>query len=122
MSKVKFAMPKIPDAVMDDMWFIKKESGHYDSENGGQFVPGAESKVKFYGALLPLTEKDLQRMPQGTYTGDQQKIYTNGFVLPVGSTVLTQNGEIYIVKSDLDHGMIHPMRRYIVERKGAANQ
>lgn len=121
MSKSRFSMPRIPDAVMDDMFLIKSKSGYYGTDNGGQFVPGETIREKFSGALFPLTEKDLQRMPQGTYTGEQQKIYTNDFPLPIGSTVQASNGEIYTVKSVLDHGTIHPMRRYVVERKGGVD-
>lgn len=121
MSKSRFSMPIIPDAVMDEMTLVKSKSGYYGTDNGGQFVPGEVTKEKFFGALFPLTEKDLQRMPQGTYTGEQQKIYTNGFLLPIGAIVKASNGEIYTVKSVLDHGAIHPMRRYVVERKGGVD-
>ena len=122
MSKVLFAMPKIPGTVMDDMYLIVKTGGGYDSENGGQWIDGTPAQTKFSGALLPLSEEDLQRMPQGEYTTNQKKIYTNGFSLADGAEVIASDGHRYTVKRELQYGMLHQMKRYLVERKGAASK
>lgn len=122
MSKMLFAMPKIPGAVMDDMYLIVTTGGGHSSENGGQWVGGTPAEQKFSGALLPLSEEDLQQMPQGEYTTNQKKIYTNGFSLADGAEVIASDGHRYTVKRELEYGMLHQMKRYLVERKGAAHK
>lgn len=122
MSKMLFAMPKIPDAVMDDMYLIVTAGGGYSSENGGQWTGDTTTQQKFSGALLPLSEEDLQRMPQGEYTTNQKKIYTNGFSLADGAEVIASDGYKYAVKRELEYGMLSHMKRYLVERKGVASK
>ena len=56
-----------------------------------------------------------------TFTRNSRKIYTNGHALGVGSRVYDpESGVTYTVTGDLDHGAIHPLRRFVVERKGEA--
>ena len=113
-------LPEIPGVIMRDMYRIDTCGGEYDRENGGHFSRGRERKVRFKGALLPLSEKDLRRLPQGTVTANQKKIYTNGFSLNVGSMVQASDGLRYTVIRELEYDGIHGMRRYVVERKGGA--
>jgi hypothetical protein len=105
------------------MWRVDRIGGGHDQTKGGQFVPGTEKLVRFSGALLPMSEKDLRRLPQGTITGNQQKVYTNGFALNVGAEVKASDGLRYVVIKEYEYSQIHShFRRYIVERKGGAAQ
>jgi len=75
----------------------------------------------FSGALLPLNNEDLQRLPDGTSTANSQKIYTNGAALAPGQLVQDSlDGQTYTVGTELTHTPIHGMKRYVVTRKGAA--
>lgn len=107
---------------MDDMYLIVTTGGGYSKDKGGQWVGGTSTQQKFSGALLPLSEEDLQYMPQGEYTTNQKKIYTNDFSLPNGAEVKASDGHTYTVKRELEYGMLHPMKRYLVERKGVASK
>ena len=58
---------------------------------------------------------------EGTYTANSRKIYTNGHALRIGGQVYDpQDGATYTVRGDLDHGVIHPLRRFVADRKGEA--
>ena len=42
-------------------------------------------------------------------------------VLRIGGQVYDpQDGATYTVRGDLDHGVIHPLRRFVADRKGEA--
>ena len=69
------------------------------------------------GALLPLSEKDLQYAPQGTSARDSRKLYTEHALL-LSSEIITGN-ERYSVTAELAYGGLHPLRRYILKRKEA---
>ena len=69
-----------------------------------------------------MTDKELMRDTSGTFTKDQEKIYTNGHALMNGSRVETRDGESYTVIQELGHNTIHQMRRYLVEKKGKAGK
>ena len=87
-------------------------------KNGGQFVISDPVVIQFRGALLPLSNEDLEYAAQGGYTSDNQKIYTNNFILYDGEVVTASNGVDYVIITELTHTYIHNMRRYIVQIKG----
>lgn len=63
----------------------------------------------------------LETAAEGTYTANSRKIYTNGHALRIGGQVYDpQDGATYTVRGDLDHGVIHPLRRFVADRKGEA--
>ena len=68
-----------------------------------------------------VSEDDWKTAAEGTYTANSRKIYTNGHVLRIGGQVYDpQDGATYTVRGDLDHGVIHPLRRFVADRKGEA--
>ena len=76
----------------------------------------------FQAAILPMGNEDLRYAPEGTYTQNQQKCYTNGFSMDVGQIFTdTYDGKTYTVTTELTHSPIHPMKRYIVVQKGGAD-
>ena len=77
------ALPQIPGCLLHTMYELRV-SGGYSKGQGGQFVPTPEARVPFEGAVLPVSDKDLQRSPQGTFSARSEKIYTNGHSLQEG--------------------------------------
>lgn len=75
--------------------------GYYDYENGGVWVPGAETSTSFTGVVLPLTNEDLQYYEAGTFTTEDRKIYTTT-QLTIGQKV-QRNGLEYEVKEEKDY-------------------
>lgn len=113
-----FSIPQIPVSLLHTMYQLKS-GGQYNQQTGGQWTPAQEERVAFQGVVLPVSDKDLQRTPTGTYSKDSEKIYTNGYALEVGGSVYDpQSGMTYTVTQELGHNSIHPMKRYIVEAKG----
>lgn len=117
-----FGEPVIPGFLLKPMTAVKRSAGGYDASKGGQWMRDEGERAGFKGALLPMSNEDLQTGTQGGYTRSQQKIYTNGFSLEAGQTVEASDGEEYVVVTELTHTYIHGMRRYIVERKGERAQ
>lgn len=110
--------PQIPRTLMHTMYQLKS-GGQYDQQAGGQWAPAKEERIAFQGVVLPVSDKDLQRTPTGTYSKDSEKIYTNGYALTVGGSVYDPQSDMtYTVTQELGHNSIHPMKRYIVEAKG----
>lgn len=115
-----FGQPRLPKSIMHTLEELRAPAPDYDPDNGGQWETGEAERVEFQGAVLPVSAEDIRKAPQGTYTKDSRKIYTDGHDLQIGSQVYDpQDGATYTVTSDLNWGTIHPMRRYAVERKGA---
>ena len=83
------ALPQIPGCLLHTMYELRV-SGGYSKGQGGQFVPTPEARVPFEGAVLPVSDKDLQRSPQGTFFARSEKIYTNGHSLKRGARSLTR--------------------------------
>lgn len=121
MNGIIWAGPMIPAGLMRDMYEIRS-GAVFSQEDDGQWRPGDEERIRFKGALLPVTDKELMRDVSGTFTKDQEKIYTNGHMLANGSRVETGDGAVYTVIQELGHNTIHPMRRYLVEKKGRAGK
>lgn len=112
--------PMIPEALLHDMEQIRATGGR-DYSKGGQWVPGESERLPFRGVLLPIDNETLRYAPAGTYTQDSRFLYTNSHALEAGAQILDPyDGNTYTVKQDLNHGPIHPLRRYQVERKGGA--
>lgn len=119
---LNFAKPQIPIGLLHDMKQITP-GGSHDSTNGGQWKPTLNpATVTFKGVVMPMSNEDLQYMPEGTYTKQTQKLYTNSHRLAVGATFTdTYDGATYTVTQELTHGPIHPMKRYAVETRGGAS-
>lgn len=114
--------PKIPRRLLHDMYEVYTEGGGYDRDAGGQWKPGEPKEIKFQGVVMPLNNEDLQYMDSGAYTVNAQKVYTNGHTLRIGAEFRdAYDDQLYTVKQELTHGPIHPLKRYMVEKKGASN-
>lgn len=119
----QYAQPMIPEGLMHEMFELRKSGGYYDPENGGQWMPGETKKESFWGVILPVGSKDLERELIGSYTRTTQKLYTNGYHLPVGTRIYDPGEETtYTVTQELGHNSIHPMKRYLVDSKEGAAQ
>jgi hypothetical protein len=115
-----FAKPQLPAGLLHDMKRIVVTTER-DDDNGGQLRPSAPSTQTFKGVVMPVSNSDLRRMPEGTYTHSTQKLYTNGARLSVGAQFIdTFDGAAYTVTQELTHGPIHPLKRYLVENRGGA--
>lgn len=66
---------------------------------------------------MPLSNLDWKQLPEGSYTQNSQKLYTDDPVdIEPGQIILdTYDGQQYTVKQELSHNSIHPMHRYLVE-------
>lgn len=114
----KFAGPNIPQQLMHDMYEIKMSDGFLDMDNGGQWRPGKEEREKFQGTILPVGDKDLIYIDAGTYNHTSRKIYTNGYALQINGKVYDpQDNVTYIVKQELGYNSIHPLKRYLINKK-----
>ena len=119
----RYAQPKIPSGLMHEMFQIMRSGGHYDPHNGGQWVPGEGDKVPFRGVILPVSNKDLMREDIGTYGKNSQKVYTNGFSLEIGGKIYDPaEDRTYTVTQELGYNSIHPLKRYLIERKEEAEE
>lgn len=113
------AQPMIPEGLLHEMYQIKSGS-KFSQENGGQWIPGTDDRVPFRGVVLPVNDKDLIRDAAGTFVQYSEKIYTNGHALSIGAQVEDHDGTRYTVTQELGHNSLHPIKRYLVERKGEA--
>lgn len=119
MGSFAYAQPMIPGGLLHDMYEIQSGSS-FSQENGGQWIPGENKKITFKGVVLPVNDKDLVRDVAGTFTQYSEKIYTNGHPLQIGARVEDSDGKIYTITQELGHNSLHPMKRYLVERRGEA--
>lgn len=107
----------IPDALFRPCQVLRRASGEFVN---GKYADGVASTMAFQGAVMPVSEKDLQAgLPEGCSTNNTEKIYCNGFELLVGETVVTPEGKKYTVVSDLDHTYFTPVRRYFIQKAGS---
>ncbi len=116
------SQPQIPLGLLHNMKQITP-GGSRDVANGGQWKPVLNpTATTFKGIVMPMSNEDLQYLPEGTYTKQTQKLYTNGAQIAVGATFTdTYDGTTYTVVQELTHGPIHPLKRYAVEAKGGAS-
>lgn len=111
-------IPSIPKMLMQPM-HEEIAGGYIDQANGGQWIRQVDKLEPFRGALLPISSKDLRDAPQGLYTFESMKLYTQGYTPRVGGVVIDRDGVRYTVKTVVAYPGIHPLVRCIVERKGA---
>ena len=111
-----YATPRLPRALLhiltvSDRAFVR------DINSGGQSRPVETNTKSFWGVVLPLSNKDWKMLPEGTYTKDSQKLYTDDPIeIRPGQIIRdTYDGQTYTVVQELEHNSIHPMLRFIVE-------
>lgn len=110
------ATPRLPRALLHKLTVIER-TFERDKANGGQSRSVEKTVATFMGVVMPLSNKDLKYLPEGTYTQDSQKLYTDDPVEIEPNQIIVDsfNGQRYTVKTELGHNTIHPMVRYIVE-------
>ena len=110
------ATPRLPRALLHSMTVTVKKYVR-DPKRGGQSVPAGEEVTSFLGIILPLTDEDWKHIPDGSYTQNSQKLYTDDPVAIKNGQIIqdTYDGRCYTVTGTLSHSSIHPMLRYIVE-------
>lgn len=82
-----FGKPMLPRGILHELVELRAGPGGYDPDNGGQWVRSEPERIPFQGVVLVVSEDDWQKAPQGTFTRNSRKIYTNGHALGVGSRV-----------------------------------
>ena len=113
------AQPMIPEVLLHTMHEIQSGS-RFDQANGGQWTPGEERRIAFKGVVLPVSDKDLVRDTAGTYVKCTEKVYTNGKKKKHGAQIEDFDGSRYTVTQELGHNSLHPIKRYLIERKEGA--
>lgn len=108
--------PRLPRALLHILTVYDRQFVR-DPDNGGQYKPCETVAATFWGIVMPLSNKDWKQLPEGSYTENSQKLYTDDPIeIKPGQIVRdTYDGQTYTVKTELSHNTIHPMRRYIVE-------
>lgn len=108
------ATPRLPRALLHTLTLMERT---FEKEPGGQSRPVEVSTTSFQGVVLPLSNQDWKQLPEGSYTVNTQKLYTDDPVTIQPGQVITDtyDGQQYTVKQELSHNSIHPMRRYLVE-------
>ncbi len=111
-----FAAPRLPRALLHILT-VSNRTFVRDPNNGGQQRPVDEIVTSFWGVVLPLSNADWKQMPEGTFTKNSQKLYTDDPIdIKAGQIILdTYDGQLYTVKQELSHNSIHSMLRYVVE-------
>lgn len=109
----------IPEVLLHTMYELRSHSV-FRQDLGGQWVPGEEEKIPFQGVVLPVSNKDLIRDAAGSYVQCSEKVYTNGYALRNGAQIEDSDGARYTVTQELGHNSLHPIKRYLIERKEAA--
>lgn len=108
------ATPRLPRALLHTLTVVERT---FEKGPGGQSRPVEVSSTPFPGIVLPLSNEDWKLLPEGAYTEDTQKLYTDDAVaIHPGDLIRdSYDGQQYTVKGELSHNAIHPMRRYLVE-------
>lgn len=108
------ATPRLPGALLHTLTVIDRT---FEKGPGGQSRPVEVSVASFQGVVLPLSNQDWKQLPEGAYTEDTQKLYTDDAAAIHPGQIIrdSYDGQQYTVKSELSHNAIHPMRRYLVE-------
>lgn len=95
---------------------IKRYSeGYYDYKKGGKWVEGEEEIIDLEGAVLPLSNADLNYDEGGTYSKEDRKLYTY-IEVKIGEKVTHKEKEYTVQESrdyaDFDIGLnIYFMKR-----------
>lgn len=111
-----YATPRLPRALLHILT-VSNRTYVRDPAHGGQSKPVYETTATFWGAVLPLSNKDWKQLPEGSFTSNSQKLYTDDPVdISPGQVIRdTFDGQMYTVTVELNHNSIHPMRRFLVE-------
>ena len=106
--------PRLPRALLHPLVAYEQVS---EPGPGGQFKKVMKAVFVFKGAVLPLSNEDWKLLPEGSYTKNSQKLYTDDPVTLMPGQVVqdTFDGQRYTVKTMLAHNSLHPLLRYIVE-------
>lgn len=107
-------IPKLPRALLHILTVTNRT---FERGPGGQSKPVDALVQSFWGVILPLSNLDWKLLPEGAYTTNTQKLYTDYPVdIQPGQTILdTYDGQRYTVTQKLSHNSIHPMLRFLVE-------
>ena len=108
--------PRLPRALLHDLTVISRTFVR-DAAHGGQSKPVDNVVATFKGVVMPLSNKDWKQLPEGSYTQNSQKLYTDDPVSIKPGQIICDpfDGQTYTVKTELNHNTIHPMLRFIVE-------
>lgn len=108
--------PRLPRALLHVLT-VSQRVFVRDPEHGGQSKPVDELIASFWGIVMPIANKEWRQLPEGVFTSDTQKLYTDETVdIKPGYIIRdTYDGQLYTVTQELDHNSIHPMRRFLVE-------
>lgn len=93
-------MDLILNRFKKDFEYKEITEGSYD--NNGDYIPGVEITIPFKGAMLPISEKDMQYLPDGFYGISDQKLYTSEVLkdnTKIKDTVTEEEYTIYAFKS-----------------------
>ena len=108
------ATPKLPRALLHILTVTNRT---FVKGPGGQSRPVDEPVTSFWGIVLPLSNMDWKQLPEGSYTQNTQKLYTDDPIeIQPGQIIRdTYDGQQYTVKQKLSHNSIHPMLGFLVE-------
>lgn len=111
-----YATPKLPRALLHILT-VSERTFVMDAANGGQSRPVETTVASFWGIVLPLSNKDWKQLPEGSFTQNTQKLYTDDPVAIKPGQIIrdTYDGQQYTVKTELNHNSIHSMLRFLVE-------
>ena len=111
-----YATPRLPRQLLHILTVSERKFVR-DPSRGNQSRPVDEPVATFWGVVLPLSNKDWRMLPEGTFTQNSQKLYTDDPVTIKPGQIIrdTYDGQLYTVTQELAHNTIHPMLRYIVE-------
>ena len=105
-----FATPKLPGALLhiltvSNRTFVRAPAA------GGQSRPVDEPVTSFWGIVMPLSNLDLKRGPEGSYTYNSQKLYTDDTVeFRPGQIMLDHyDGQKYPVTQEHIHNSLPTM-------------
>lgn len=109
-----YATPKLPRSLLHILTVTDRT---FVSSPGGQQRPVEKPVQSFWGVVLPLSNLDWKMLPEGTYTQNSQKLYTDDPIdIQTGQLIRdTYDGQQYTVIQKLSHNSIHPMLRFLVE-------
>lgn len=94
--------------------------GYYDIDNGNIWVDGDIAELVFDGAIVPLSNEELNFGEGGTYTTEDRKLYCYED-LEKGSKILHKEKD-YTVMNEKDYeDFDKELRIYILKRGGRAD-
>jgi hypothetical protein len=109
-------MDMILDEYKTTLQVIEITKGYWDRTTG-EYVEGAKTEVDFIGAVLPISQDDFRKNPDGGYTREDRKVYTNKDL--TNGQVIVWNNFKWNAESDLDYSYIDPdFKRYFMRRVG----